>query len=280
MITRDQFEKILPQLYMNSFVLVDINSIYSVNKDGIVERKNIYLPKGKKPLILSIDDLSYYRSQSGNGLASKLVLYKNGNVATEIKTPEGKDEITRDGDMVPIIDDFVNAHPDFSSNGAKGLIAITGFDGVLGYRTESLSATSSESVAAKKVINRLKSTGWRFASHSYWHDSSFNDGTISLGSLQNDTELWNKEVRPLVGDTNIFVGPFGQIFSPNDPRQEYLVSQGFRMLCGVGMDLYLHYYNDRVIMDRADIDEYRIVNDPNLLKEYFDPTTLNYVSMR
>ena len=38
--------------------------------------------------------------------------------------------------MIPLIDTFVEEHPDFSYHGAKGIIALTGYNGVLGYRTD------------------------------------------------------------------------------------------------------------------------------------------------
>ncbi len=275
MITRDQFLKILPELYKNNYVLIDIHSIYSVNEDGTVKKKDLYLPKGKKPLIISLDDLQYYQSQKNSGFANKLVLDANGNVATNITTSEGKNEITRDGDVVPILDDFVTLHPDFSIDGAKGIIALTGYDGIFGYRTQGKAATSAtyakDVTEAKKIAEKLKSTGWSFASHSYFHDASFSNGKKSLESLQKDTELWDTEVRPIVGDTDVFIGPFGQIFKTKDPRRQYLISKGFKMFCGVGMDLYLHYFDDQIVMDRADIDGYRLTHSPKMLKKYFDP---------
>lgn len=273
MITRDEFQKILPELYKNNFILIDITSLYGVDKDGKVFKKDIYLPQGKKPLIISLDDLAYYHSLVGHGFADKLVLDKDGNVATEIITPEGKTEITRDGDIIPILDDFVANHPNFSFERAKGLIAVTGYKGILGYRTNNIkSATYKQNVqSAKEVVSKLKATGWRFASHSYSHDKEFSTGTISLESLKKDTELWDKEVRPLVGDTNIFVGPYGQIFNnKNNPRRTYLVSRGFKMFCGVWMDPDFIFYPDSISMYRADIDGYRLTHTPRLLKEYFD----------
>jgi hypothetical protein len=150
---------------------------------------------------------------------------------------------------------------------------VTGFEGVLGYRTDSDEVAShpNDVALAKAVIERLKAEGWRFASHSYTHQSKFRDGTISLDALKADTAKWNAEVRPLVGDTSLFVGPFGQVFKPNDPRRAYLVSQGFTTLFGVGMDQYQHYFSDSLVMDRADIDGYRLSHSPDMVKEYFDP---------
>ena len=36
------------------------------------------LPPGKKAYVLSLDDLSYYHSYDGRGIASKMVLDENG----------------------------------------------------------------------------------------------------------------------------------------------------------------------------------------------------------
>jgi hypothetical protein len=267
MITKTEFEKVLQELYKNNFVLVDINSIYGVSPDGKVLSKTPEVPKGKKPLIISLDDLSYYNFMKGRGFADKLVLDQDGNVATQVNTPDGKTIITKDGDVVPILDDFIKAHPDFSINGARGVIALTGYEGILGYRIEDPSQVEK----VKKIVEKLKEAGWKFASHSYSHDKSFSNGTISLADLQADTQKWENQIEPLVGNTDIFVGPFGGVFKDNDLRNKYLVSQGFRMFLGVGMDMYLHYYSDCVVMDRADIDGYRLSTTPYLLKPYFDP---------
>ena len=272
MITRDEFNRILIELYKNNFVLIDIDSINTTNKDGAISPKDVYLPIGKKPLIISIDDLSYYKSMIGHGFANKLVIDKDGNISTEIITPEGKKEITRDGDVVPILDDFVKSHPDFSIDGTKGIIALTGYEGILGYRTEATTSKNynNEIQSAKSVVEKLKATGWKFASHSYSHDKSFSTGKTSLEYLKTDTELWEKEVKPLIGNTNVFVGPYGQIFKYNDPRQIYLISKGFKIFYGVGIDLYKHFYPDCLEMDRADIDGFRLKNNPDYLKIFFD----------
>ena len=271
MITQGQFEKILSDLYAEGFVLVDIHSIYTVRPDGSVERKELMLPKGKRPLILSIDDLNYYETMTGRGFAKKLVFDSRGNVATLITTPEGRDDVNRDGDVVPIVDDFVALHPEFSIDGAKGVIAVTGYDGILGYRTQQGSVDRDAEIrAVKPVVDRLKETGWVFASHSYSHGHQFVTGRITIEDVKKDEKRWSDEVEPLVGQTDIYIGPFGQVFGPNDPRQSYLRSLGFVMFCGVGSDHYLRYERDRVIMDREDMDGYRITKTPKKLEMYFD----------
>lgn len=274
MITKSEFEKILPKLYENDFVLIDPHLLYTTQPDGSILKNDLYIPIGKKPLILSLDDVNYYKDKRAHGFANRLVLDRKGKVSTEINTPEGQTIVTRDGDTIPMIDDFIEKHPDFSFQGAKGVIAVTGYQGILGYETNLLNSPkyNENTAVVRKIVDSLKKTGWQFASHSYTHEMPFRDNSISLAELTRDTERWDKEVRPLVGDTDMFVGPFGQVFQPFDPRREYLVSKGFKSLFGVGMDLYLAYFPNYIMMDRANIDGIRLMQSPNLLYEYFDPS--------
>lgn len=272
MITRDQFERILEQLHARNFILVHQSSIFSVATNGKVARAPLELPPGKVPLVISLDDISYYPYMSGRGFASRLVLDKDRKVATEIVTPSGATEVTRTGDVVPILDDFVARHPDFSLDGAKGLIALTGFQGILGYRTQAgnTAGRAVEQAAVRPVIEQLKRSGWTFASHSYSHQAGFRLNTISVEGLESDIARWRNEVEPLVGRTDTFVGPFGQTFTVDDPRRHALLRAGFRMLNGVSMKPVLKVHSTHVELDRANIDGYRIDTGAHHLAPYFD----------
>ena len=84
--------------------------------------------------------------------------------------------------MVPCVEAFIQEHPDFSNNGARGILGLTGYNGILGYRTDDALATSTdnryaakygvfdtaaEKEAAAPVIEALKSAGWEFACNGY-----------------------------------------------------------------------------------------------------------------
>ena len=94
------------------------------------------VPEGKIPFVLSQDDVSYYHYMDGDGCASKLVLDENGEVKNEYVDADGN-VLVGDYDLVPLLDSFIKEHPDFSYHGRKGILAMTGYNGVLGYRTDS-----------------------------------------------------------------------------------------------------------------------------------------------
>lgn len=54
-------------------------------------------------------------------------------------------------------------------NGQKGVVGLTGYNGVLGYRTNELDSKdySKRKEQAIKVANAMKRDGWTFASHSW-----------------------------------------------------------------------------------------------------------------
>ena len=157
MTTIDEFNKIIQIMYDEGYVLVHLSDIAKIEKtaDGTSQMtyQPIYLPKGKTPFVLSVDDVSYYEYMNNTGFATKLVIGEDGKITCEKATYEGvANNLVRDEngapivqsveygafDVVPLLDAFVEEHPDFSYHGAKGTIALTGYNGVLGYRTSDI----------------------------------------------------------------------------------------------------------------------------------------------
>ena len=91
--------------------------------------------------------MNYYSYMRHHGYADRLVLDKNKHVVSETTDSKGHATYSDDNDIVPILNKFVKEHPDFSLNGEKGVVALTGYEGVLGYRTNELTV---------KIIQRIK----------------------------------------------------------------------------------------------------------------------------
>jgi hypothetical protein len=271
MTTVYEFKLMLQEMYERGYTLIDLRDMFSTDESGKMVQNEILLPKGKKPLIISIDDVSYYKYMKNDGFAKKLVLDGDGKVATLVRTPENNVIVTRDGDVVPILDDFVEANPDFSYKGAKGILALTGYEGILGYNTlHNNPDWQSEQEQVQPVVDKMKATGWGFANHSFTHRRTFSERTITLDYLKYDMERWLKEVGSIVGPTNLYIAPFGASFSQDDPRLRYVVSKGFNVYCGVGSRAYFHLYEDNVFMERIDLDGYKMYHNPKVLKELID----------
>jgi peptidoglycan/xylan/chitin deacetylase (PgdA/CDA1 family) len=277
MTTTSEFQKMMEWMYDNGYVLVSIHDIAKEvkNKDGSTkfEEGKIYLPKGKKPFVLSQDDVNYYDYMTGDGFASRIVVGEDSKPACEMIEKDGS-KVTGSFDLVPILDAFVEEHPDFSYHGARGILAITGYEGVLGYRTNNFkSSTYKEDIkAVKKVAKALREDGWEFASHGWGHRHS---QQISYKELEKDTKRWKKEVQSLIGDTDIYIFPYGEdientmgLYSSN--KYKLLKKYGFRYYCGVYKKPWMQVRNEYVRMTRRPLDGMAMLEYPERLADLFD----------
>lgn len=240
-ITTDEFKKCLEKLYENDYMLVDIFDVYKeVYKEGKfkIQRQDLKIPKGKKPFILFVDDLSYNRYML-NSTSSKLVLDESDFKIKSLNVEDGKEVLSDDKEIIPILNKFIEEHEDFSLNNAKGVISLTGSEGVFGYNTgkyarrneknvETLRRLSKDIFDAKKVADKLKEDGWKFACHTYDH---INFKNVTMDYIKNDIENWFKYVSNIVGTTNIFVYPYDNSINEGDERFKYLNSNGFNIFC-------------------------------------------------
>ena len=145
--TVDEFNQILQILYDNDYLLVSIRDLVDVteNSDGSVTMTpaDLALPEGKKPLILSQNDVSYPLTLPAGGYASRLAVDASGNLVSEYQQTDGT-VVTGAYDVISCVEAFLTEHPDFSWQGARGIIGISGSSGILGYRTDELFGKSAE----------------------------------------------------------------------------------------------------------------------------------------
>lgn len=269
MITVDEFKRSLDELYQHHYILIDPHDAYDFNSKPI-KKKLLKLPKGKKPLILSIDDMNYYDYMRGNGYADRLVLDKSNHVVSETKGKDGKVTQSETNDIVPILNRFVKDHPDFSLNGQKGVVGLTGYNGVLGYRTNELDSKDyhERKEQAIKVANAMKRDGWTFASHSWGHIDFANS---SYDRIVKDTERWKKEVTPIIGQTDLFIFPHGAQDRGSAGYQYLEHKAGFKYLAGVGPNNFTDIGEYSVYQDRVAIDGLNLYDFKYKLKPFVDP---------
>ena len=284
MTTIPEFEKILQQMYERGYVLVGLHDIAEVQKqdDGTEKMvsKKIMLPEGKKPFVMSEDDVCYYEYMEGRGFADKMVLDENGKLKLQYTDAAGNVS-TGDYDIVPILDHFIEEHPDFSYRGAKAIMAFTGYNGVLGYRTDETYDASSPNYDPKNTANpnieadretvktlmkALVEDGYELASHSWGH---INFTNRSLADLTRDTDRWERNVETLMPEPcDIILYPFGadigdwHPYSADNEKFQMLEKAGFRYFCNVdSTKAWTQISGDSLRQGRRNLDGYRLWKD-------------------
>ncbi|MDR1217404.1 MAG: hydrolase, partial [Oscillospiraceae bacterium] len=115
MVTVDEYKKILQSLYDKGYILVNMNDVWSEYTDSngaqAMKRNTLMIPEGKKPLILSYDDISYYYYMLPEGFPYKLIVGYDGEIYSYGLDPDGKEVFSQELDAVPILDKFVEEHP-------------------------------------------------------------------------------------------------------------------------------------------------------------------------
>ena len=287
MTTIEEFDKITQQLYDNGYVYVRLRDLVTqtTNADGSVTfeaNTNLMLPEGKKAIVLSIDDLSYYHSYGPAGFPDKLVLDENGLVKCQYTTSDGT-VLIGDYDVVPRLNTFLREHPDGAYKGARGLIAMTGYNGVFGYRTDQdyeLQENLMEDQAkwlsehpdfnrqqeieqATQIADAIKAEGWEFASHTWGHLSVTG---ASVERLRTDNERWVANVQNITGpvDTIIFahgndIGSW-EGYSADNEQYAYYHGAGYNFFCNVDGSVphWVQITSDYVRQGRIDLDGYML----------------------
>ena len=301
MTTVDEFNSITQQMYDNGYVIVALHDLINqtVDDDGQVHftKATINLPEGKKPVVISMDDLSYYHTYDGRGVASKMIIGEDGKPTCEYIEDDGTVSVGA-YDYIPLLDKFIEDNPDAAYKGAKATIALTGYNGILGYRTdiayktkENLTADQQEWLDANpdfdwdkereeatKVAEAIKANGWTFASHTWGH---IRIGSASLESIKTDTEKWEEYVAPLIGGTDTIVFAHGEDLADwhdytfDNPKFEYLKSKGYNIYCNVdSAQYYVQVRGSYLRMGRRNLDGYRLWQDvhggDNRLEDLFD----------
>ena len=117
MVTVDEYNKILQSVYEKGYILVRMEDVWSEQPNEAGEmrmvRNTLMLPEGKKPLVISFDDVNYYQYMLEEGFTSKLVVGDDGQIWAECTDPYTNETfLTQDLDATTLLDKFVLEHPD------------------------------------------------------------------------------------------------------------------------------------------------------------------------
>jgi hypothetical protein len=243
-VTARELSAILSGLYDRGWTLVDLHRV----AEGTVR-----VPPGRRPLVLYEDDVNYYRYFEGRGLASQLVL-----------TPEGPravvDGALSDQDVVPMVDGFVTTHPDFSADGAKGVLALTGYEGFFGDR-------DPDSAGVHALVGWLRTHGWTLASHTYGHITLAKAGRHVIA---HDLARW-RAIAGVLGPIDVLVYPFGSRPTADGKRQ--LRDAGFSVQVDIDVRPQLLVRDGVTLMSRRHVDGIAF-DHPARLEPFFDVSSV------
>lgn len=248
-VTTKEFSAILPRLYDNGYVLVELSDFYitghsSATDNDLYFETQLLLPAGKKPIMITETHCNYYSymvdpdrdgqpDSNGAGFASKLC-WDNG-FYNEMVTSNGS-TVTGAFDLVPILEEFIELHPDFSYQGARAILAFSGYDGIFGYRITSDRLTGSalekERSDAAALVQKLRETGYTVACYTY---GNVDYSLRSAGEIKADIQLWQQQIAPVVGETDILVfaqeSDIGTSYA-NNAKFDILHDSGYRFFLG------------------------------------------------
>lgn len=281
MLTTDEFKSILDSLYSEQYILIDMQSIAALSTDDrgttTMDSQTLKLPDGKKPLVLSQDNLTYADVSNGDGIATCLVLDDDGKVKARYTDKDGHDQ-TGDYDFIPILDSFIEQHPDFSFRGARGIVSVSGSNGIYGYRLpdDNTSDTGKEltedETQIKAISSALTAEGWHIACAGWTH-SYMNE--MSADAFKGEMDSWINLASPLVGKSDTLFYPYGAEVSYPGDNLTYLLDNGFVYLCGLWGDTDYRELGDGYMrMTRRFIDGYTLQNAPNYFTDFFDAKSL------
>jgi len=205
-VTTYEFKKIIEQMLARGYVIVNFDDVYA-NVNGTLVRKELKLPAGKLPFILTEDEIAYSDPMPLDGFARGLIL-DNGEITARVLTTDGIVK-SSDAELVPIIEAFIKEHPEFSYRGARGVLSATGFAGTLGFRL----SNKTEIADAKAVAAALKEKGWVFSCTSYYEYEDTYSTSPSPSKINTDLTLWNTRIKPILGNTQLFVSPYGNMLT-------------------------------------------------------------------
>ena len=219
----EEFTRILNQLYAANYVLVDFNSFISsvpgVDGNSSFFTKSVYLPSGKKPVMITETMVNYFEymvdpdkdgtpDAKGHGFAYKLVLDDNGDIKAAYVDENGQTQIGN-YDLVPVLEAFIQEHPDFCYQGARAILAVTGTEGVFGYRTNTSyvsrfgqSFYDQEVIGAKEIVAALREKGYTIASYTYSNQAYRGMSTLQI---QAEVTNWTNQITPVIGEVDTIV---------------------------------------------------------------------------
>ena len=298
-VSTGEFTQILNNLYNNGYVLVDFDSFVDVNKDlngnDQFYAGSLWLPADKKPVMITETMVNYYDymvddnkdgipDAQGDGFANKLVVDGSGNIKAEYVDSNGQ-TLTGNYDLVPILEDFIKEHPDFSYRGARAILAVSGHQGIFGYRLNTSYIASkgqdyydTQKAGAQKIVNALRDKGYTIACYTY---SDIPYGGKDAKQIAADLESWTKQIVEVIGNVDTFVfAKKSAITDYSGSVFDVMQTSGFRYYISQGTQPWAEVNTSYVRQNRLMVTGENMFWYPDQFKAMFDCAAIVDVNTR
>ncbi len=262
MITPQEFENLLNELYENNYVLISQSLFHDYPEDF----SQVVIPEGKKPIVLILEQYQYDTRYIESGSIEQLVYDEEQNKFMGRRSANQKDSEADNLDPISILENFLVEHSDFSFDGAKAMLALNINENILGYMINDeqlqnvnharemlelephiLSDKSQEdknkfytlqTEDLKNLLNGLKRNGYQFANAGY---SDVNLRECSYQEFIEQIQHWENMMHPLIGSVDGLLFPFGAHVYNDSEKLDFVIESGYCNLYSESPNIYNFY---------------------------------------
>ncbi|HZK42156.1 MAG TPA: hypothetical protein VFD14_04200, partial [Clostridia bacterium] len=266
-------------------VLVDSRAF--VSPEGRLQ--GIACPQGKKPLVLVLEDFYASLPRAESGIAWRLQLDEDDRIEGVLLDADGSERADPYFTALGILEAFLESHPDFSFNGARGVIALVGQYGILGYPVADVQELTLRRDARDSgldpdliprvdfaynrqvlghLIQVLEARNWTLASGSY---ARLSLPFSSLDQIDQDINMTARWMEHYTGKLEGLYCPFGDHLESDPVKTARYTQAGYTLQSGYGAWAYWqegdgYAYVSRTYVSGAGLRQPRV----NQLDRFFD----------
>ena len=221
---------------------------------------------------------------AGAGFANKLVVDAAGEIKAKYVDGSGQTQVG-DYDLVPVLETFIKNHPDFSYKGSRATLAVTGNQGIFGYRCNTSYVQQfgqdyydQEVADAKVLVQALRDKGYTMACYTY---SNKDYRASSVAEIRTDLQNWAAQVTPILGEVDTIV--FAKAVDIEDysgAKFNTLYEAGFRFFVANGNEPKTEVNISNVRHSRLMVTGNSIAWHAAQFSSYFDPNVVLDISTR
>ncbi|MDO5734517.1 MAG: hypothetical protein Q4P08_05245 [Eubacteriales bacterium] len=268
LLTTDEFRKFLATMEEQNYVLIRPSLFFNYPKS----EPEIIVPRGKKPLILLLENAAYSTLNQANGTVQKLILNSNQEIQGFYKD-KNRDVLDPENNFIGILEEYIAEHPQFSFDGARAILALYLREDALGYILDETMLENQnearkkqslmpyvmdnedyalEQTKVRELLLALERKGYDLASAGLGTELY---NRLTPTELQQELWRWQGLIDQLnlSEPVKILLFPEGGHVYSDSAALDVVLNQGYQLLIGMGPKPYNYYFDSFVHLDRQTV---------------------------